>query len=193
VRATTRIFYWARLNEAITPKDSTFTEILTPTYERSSSVHGLGVIGANAIRESQGTLPFEDREELTFKGARGDTILLGTGVQYDFEWPGPKRSLENIQFGDDEDYWAYENTSDYVEHLAIVVESRSDKLLVTQTSDCAILYRANRKIERSACRVGENDGAVLSKLVLYGGALVAEFNDLKPGDEAILKYRIAWR
>ncbi len=87
---------------------------------------------------------------------------------------------------------AYENTSDYVDHLVIVVESQSDRLLVTQTSDCAIHYRANRKMERSGCKVGENNGAVRSGLPLYGGALIAEFNDLKPGDEAIIKYKLTW-
>jgi predicted acylesterase/phospholipase RssA len=193
VLATSRFFYWTRLNQNLTPRDSTFTEVLIPTYERSPSVHGLGVIGANAIRESEGTLPFEDRQELTFQGARGDTLLLGTGVQYEFDWPGPTRSLENIEFANGEDYWAYENTSDYIDHLVIVVESRSDRLLVTQRSDCAILYRANRAIGLSGCRIGENNGAPRPGLTLYGGALVAEFNDLKPGDEAIIKYELAWR
>ncbi len=192
VLATSRFFYWTRLNQNITPKDSTFTEVLIPTYERSPSVHGLGVIGANAIRESEGTLPFEDRQELTFQGARGDTLLLGTGVQYEFDWPGPLRNLQNIEFSNGEDYWAYENTSDYVDHLVIVVDSRSDKLLVTQPSDCAILYRANRAIVRSKCKIGENNGSMRPGLSLYGGALVAEFNDLKPGDEAIIKYKLAW-
>ncbi|PYT84630.1 MAG: hypothetical protein DMG41_26735 [Acidobacteria bacterium] len=192
VLATSRFFYWTRLNQNITPKDSTFTEVLIPTYERSPSVHGLGVIGANAIRESEGTLPFEDRRELTFQGARGDTLLLGTGVQYEFDWPGPLRNLQNIEFSNGEDYWAYENTSDYVDHLVIVVDSRSDKLLVTQPSDCAILYRANRAIVRSKCKIGENNGSMRPGLSLYGGALVAEFNDLKPGDEAIIKYKLAW-
>lgn len=193
VLATSRLFYWTRLNQHITPKDSTFTETLTPTYERNPSVHGLGVIGANAIRESEGTLPFEDRQELVFQGASGDTLLLGTGIQYEFDWPGPARSLEGIEFSQAEDYWAYENTSDYVDHLVIVVESQSDKLLVAYTPDCAILYRANRTIERSGCSVGENDGKVRPALSLYGGALVAYFSNLKPGDEAIIKYRLSWR
>ena len=74
----------------------------------------------------------------------------------------------------------------------IVVDSRSDKLLVTQPSDCAILYRANRAIVRSKCKIGENNGSMRPGLSLYGGALVAEFNDLKPGDEAIIKYKLAW-
>lgn len=193
VRAMSRLFYWTRLNQKITAKDSTFTETLTPTYERPTSVHGLGVIGANAIRESAGTLPFEDRLELTFTGARGESLLLGTGIEYEFDWPGPMRSLENVHFADDEDYWSYENTNDYVDHLVIVVESRSDRLLVSQKSDCAILWRANRTVESSGCKTGENDGAIRPGLPRYGGALVAEFHDLKPGDEAIIKYKLDWR
>ena len=193
VRATSRLFYWTRLNQKITPQDSTFTETLTPTYERPNSVHGLGSVGANAIRESQGTLPFEDRLELTFSGTRGDSLLLGTGVAYEFDWPGPMRSLQDIHFANDEDYWSYENTDDYLDNLVIVVESRSDRLLVSQNGDCAVLWRANRRIERSECRRGENDGAVRLGLPLYGGALVAEFHDLKPGDEAIIKYKLDWR
>jgi hypothetical protein len=49
--------------------------------------------------QSEGTLPFEDREELTFRGTRGETLLLGTGIPYEFDWPGPVRSLDNVQFG----------------------------------------------------------------------------------------------
>jgi predicted acylesterase/phospholipase RssA len=193
VLASSRFFYWTRLNQNVMPTDSTFTELLIPTYERSSSVHGLGVIGANAIRESEGTLPFDDRQELTFRGTRGDTLLLGTGIQYEFDWPGPTRNLENITFDNDEDYWAYENTADYIDKLFIIVESRSDRLLVTPPLDCAVLYRANEKPERRACTKGENNGMIRHGLSLYGGALVAEFSDLKPGDEAIIKYKLAWR
>jgi len=193
VRAMSRLFYWTRLNQKITLKDSTFTETLYPTYERPTSVHGLGAIGANAIRESAGTLPFEDRFGLTFTGARGESLLLGTGIEYEFDWPGPMRSLENVYFADDEDYWSYENANDYVDHLVIVVESRSDRLLVSQKNDCAILWRANRTVERSGCKTGENDGAIRPGLPRYGGALVAEFHDLRPGDEAIIKYKLNWR
>jgi len=193
VRATSRLFYWTRLNEKITPKDSTFTETLTPTYERTPSVHGLGTIGGNAIRESPGTLPFEDRLELTFSGRRGETLLLGTGIEYEFDWPGEARSLENLQFAGDEDYWSYEAEDDYIDHLVIVVESRSNKLLVQMTKDCAIIWRANRELDKAACRAGENSGGIVSGLPLYGGALVADFHDLKPGDEAIIKYRLDWK
>jgi predicted acylesterase/phospholipase RssA len=193
VRAMSRLFYWARLNQKVTSKDSTFTETLTPTYERPMSVHGLGAIGANAIRESEGTLPFEDRLELTFAGARGEPLLLGTGIEYEFDWPGPTRSLQDVHFADDEDYWSYENTDDYIDSLVIVVESRSDRLLVSQKNDCAICWRANRTVERSGCKTGENGGAIRPGLPRYGGALVAEFQDLRPGDEAIIKYRLDWR
>jgi predicted acylesterase/phospholipase RssA len=193
VQATSRLFYWARLNRKITPKDSTFTEILTPTYERGPSVHGLGTIGANAIRESVGTLPFEDRLGLTFAGTRGEPLFLATGIQYEFDWPGPTRSLEGVHFDNDEDYWAYDNPDDYIDDLVIVVESRSDILLVRQGTECAILWRANRRIDSRQCKTGENDGAVRQGLPLYGGALIAEFHDLKPGDEAIIKYKLDWR
>jgi predicted acylesterase/phospholipase RssA len=193
VLATSRLLYWTRLNQDISHEDATFTESFFPTYERSTSVHGLGVIGANAIRESEGTLPFAARQELTFDGPSGHTLLLGTGIEYEFDWPGPLRSLEGVVFGPGEDYWAYENTSDYIDHLAIVVESRSDRLLVRSNLACAILYRANRRIEQTPCATGENDGAVRSGLRMYGGALVARFNDLEPGDQAIIKYRLIWR
>src|SRR5207244_10544248 len=112
------------------------------------------------------TLPFEDPRMLTFQGSLGYTLLLGTGVQYEFDWPGPLRNLQSIEFSNGEDYWAYENTSDYVDHLVIVVDSRSDKLLVTQPSDCAILYRANRAIVRSKCKIGENNGSMRPGLSL---------------------------
>jgi predicted acylesterase/phospholipase RssA len=193
VLATSRLFYWARLNRAVTPEDSTFREAFTPTYEREPSVHGLGVIGANAIRESKGTFPFEIRQELTFEGAPGETLLLGTGVQYEFDWPGTPRSLHDVHFEMDEDYWAYDNTADYIDRLVIVVESRSDQLLIAQAPDCAIVYRANRTIERSGCRLGENHNEVRPGLSLFGGALLAEFKALRPGDDAIIKYRLAWR
>jgi hypothetical protein len=71
VTATTRLFYWLRLNRRIERSDSTFTEQFTPTYELEGSDHGLGVVGAGAIRESPGTLPFDTREELLFDGSAG--------------------------------------------------------------------------------------------------------------------------
>ena len=169
VKATSRLFYWTRLDQKITSKDSTFTETLTPTYERTPSVHGLGTIGANAIRESPGTLPFEDRLELTFSGWRGQTLLLGTGIEYEFDWPGAVRSLEDLHFAGDEDYWSYEAGDDYIDDLVIVVESRSDRLLVRPTKDCAVIWRANREVDKSACAIGENSGAVVSGLPQYGG------------------------
>jgi hypothetical protein len=36
VLATSRFFYWTRSNQNITPKDSTFTEILIPAYKRGT-------------------------------------------------------------------------------------------------------------------------------------------------------------
>jgi hypothetical protein len=63
VTATTRLFYWLRLNRRIERSDSTFTEQFTPTYELEGSDHGLGVVGAGAIRESPGTLPFDTRAD----------------------------------------------------------------------------------------------------------------------------------
>lgn len=198
VLAISRIYYWARLNQHITSNDLTFREAFTPTYERGSSVHGLGVIGADAERESEGTLPFEDRQELIFEGPRGETRLLSTGIQYEFDWPGELRTADNTKlgatkFGADEDYWSYDNTSDYIDSLVIVVESQSDKLLVQSPPDCAILYRANLPAEPSKCVEGENGGRIRPGLTLYGGALVAQFKDLKPNDSAILKYKLSWR
>lgn len=198
VLATSRIYYWTRLNQDITSNDLTFRETFTPTYERGSSVHGLGVIGADAERESEGTLPFEYRQELIFDGLRGETRLFSTGIQYEFDWPGQLRTADDTKrgatkFDPDDDYWAYDNTSDYIDSLVIVVESQSDKLLVRSSLDCAILYRANLPSESAKCVKGENGGLVRFGLNLYGGALVAEFKDLKPGDSAILKYKLSWR
>ena len=133
-------------------------------------------------------------QELAFEGARGDIRLVGTGLSYEFDWPGPKRSLDQTNFDAGGDYWAYDNTEDYIDRLEIVIESRSERLIVSQRPrDCAILYRANGSIEQSSCRTGENSGIVRPELPLYGGALIAEFRDLKPGDEAIIKYEIVLR
>jgi hypothetical protein len=41
VLATSRIYYWTRLNQKITSSDLTLRETFLPTYDRSSSVHGL--------------------------------------------------------------------------------------------------------------------------------------------------------
>jgi hypothetical protein len=166
-----------------------------PTYLRNESVHGLGVIGGQALRESEGTDVFDTRQEVTFMGSRGDSRLIVTGVSYDFDWPGTKRSLDRVIFGDYDDYWAYENIDDNIDKLEIIVESRSDQLLLSPSNDCAILYRANKAIEKSTCRAGEQAGGNQgpSRLPSYGGALIAEFADLKPGDEAILKYEMRWR
>lgn len=123
-------------------------------------------------------------------------MLLATGIAYDFDWPGPARTLKGVSFGPDEDYWAYDNNYDYIDKLTIIVESRSDSLTVTSNDACAILLRGDLKPDPRPCRQGEelpsySDGR--SPLPAYGGALVAEFKDLRPGDSAIIKYTLRQR
>jgi NTE family protein len=189
VRADSRLSYLLRANQGIREDDATFTEGFIPTYEEKGTVHGLGVIGAKSVREAPGTLPFETRAELKFGLRPGETRLFSTGVSYAFRWPGPLRSLESLKLTSDEDYWAYDNIEDYIDTLVIVVESRSNQLVVTQGEYCAVIYRGNKSVETSPCRSGEH---LRPELPFYGGALIAEFNDLRPGDHAVLVYRLRW-
>jgi hypothetical protein len=108
--------------------------------------------------------------------------LVATGVAYRFDWPGAPRSLEGLTFERNADYWAYErayeNTDDYVDRLEIILESRSDQLRVSQSGECALLFKQNKTVIRSPCRPGETPP--VAALTTCGGALIAEFQNLKP-------------
>ena len=168
------------------------------------------MIGATAERETPGAPPFEFREKVQFSGSPGDTVALATGVAYEFDWPGALRQLDrqvaqaasgvelpttrgpqsvgHVQFGSDEDYWAYNNDVDYIDRLEIIVESRSKNIVLSGGNDCAIVWRSKSGNPiRAPCTEGEELSPELTK---YGRALVATFYDLRPGDDAILKYSI---